>query len=435
MRRSYFTILLTVSLSVLLVVLGVLQYRWQSEISTNEAQRLHKLVQENAGRFAEDFDKEIQNAYFNFQVRADDWGAANYRPFVERYDFWKEKTAYPDLISEFYFFDAAGKNMPLRFDRATSTFVSADWTPELREIFGRTGDEKTLRAVNADIYTLILPQNEAPQRVKHIMLRKKAAVLEIGDNSPGIPPAIETPKTYGFLAIQLNENVLKSQVLPAIAAKDLGDGDYGVKIIDRKGNAVFQTADITGDGDASAGLFQLSPDNVFFFANRDLETAIAENKDNGSMSTHVESRTLHRTEVTNDSQGAVNVQIERGGALETEIFTTAKSGGPEPPWTLEVQHTAGSIDAYVAGSKTRNLAAGFSILGLMGLAVGAIIFSSQRVKAFAQRQLDFVSSVSHEFRTPLAVIYSAGENLADGVTNDAAQTSKYGELIKGEGRK
>jgi signal transduction histidine kinase len=43
--------------------------------------------------------------------------------------------------------------------------------------------------------------------------------------------------------------------------------------------------------------------------------------------------------------------------------------------------------------------------------------------------------VSHEFRTPLAVIYSAGENLADGVANDPAHTSKYGELIKGEGRK
>jgi signal transduction histidine kinase len=49
--------------------------------------------------------------------------------------------------------------------------------------------------------------------------------------------------------------------------------------------------------------------------------------------------------------------------------------------------------------------------------------------------VDFVSSVSHEFRTPLAVIYSAGENLADGITNNAAQTLKYGELIKAEGRK
>jgi signal transduction histidine kinase len=72
---------------------------------------------------------------------------------------------------------------------------------------------------------------------------------------------------------------------------------------------------------------------------------------------------------------------------------------------------------------------------LLGISAAAIVFSTQRARAFAQRQVDFVSSVSHEFRTPLAVIYSAGENLADGVANDPAHTSKYGELIKGEGRK
>ena len=53
----------------------------------------------------------------------------------------------------------------------------------------------------------------------------------------------------------------------------------------------------------------------------------------------------------------------------------------------------------------------------------------------AQRQIDFVSSVSHEFRTPLAVIYSAGENLADGVTKEETQILQYGQLIKGEGHK
>jgi len=58
-----------------------------------------------------------------------------------------------------------------------------------------------------------------------------------------------------------------------------------------------------------------------------------------------------------------------------------------------------------------------------------------RSKRFAQRQIDFVSSVSHEFRTPLAVIYTAGENLADGVASDAEQVSRYGDLIKGEGKK
>jgi signal transduction histidine kinase len=64
-----------------------------------------------------------------------------------------------------------------------------------------------------------------------------------------------------------------------------------------------------------------------------------------------------------------------------------------------------------------------------------VILSAQRAKKLAQRQLDFVSSVSHEFRTPLAVIYSAGENLVDGVVEKPGQISEYGTLIKREGKK
>ena len=100
-----------------------------------------------------------------------------------------------------------------------------------------------------------------------------------------------------------------------------------------------------------------------------------------------------------------------------------------------MQHRDGSIEGFLAETKFRNLAVGFGILFLLGAAVGAIIFSAQRAKMLAQRQIDFVSSVSHEFRTPLAVIYSAGENLADGVAKEDAQVSRYGDLIKGEGKK
>jgi signal transduction histidine kinase len=64
-----------------------------------------------------------------------------------------------------------------------------------------------------------------------------------------------------------------------------------------------------------------------------------------------------------------------------------------------------------------------------------IFLSAHRAQVLAQRQLDFVSAVSHEFRTPLAVIYSAGENLADGVAREERQVSRYGNLIKGEGKK
>ena len=435
MRQNYNTILLAVGVALMLLVLGVLQYRWQSVIADNEAMRMRKIAQEDAGRFTEDFNKEIQSAYFNFQVSADDWRAGNYHPFLERYDFWRQKTAYPELISNFYFFDAAGKNAPLRYDAAQKTFAAVEWTSELRDIFARTTDAKKFRAVNDDIFTLLVPQHETPSRVQHIMLKRTTATLELGEaRHADLPPEGDGPKTYGYLAISLDPKVITDEILPALVEKDLGDGEFQMRVADRAGATVYQTAAVTGSADATGGLFQLSPNDVFFFANRDLASAVTEQKQNVLLSSRVESRTMTGTEVRNRSEGTVRVEIQSGDKPKTQIISSM-ADTPGEHWTLALQHKDGSIDAFVTKNRNQNLGLGYGILSLLGISAGAIIYSAQRAKAFAQRQVDFVSSVSHEFRTPLAVIYSAGENLADGVTKDRAQTSRYGELIKTEGRR
>ncbi|HEX8637945.1 MAG TPA: HAMP domain-containing sensor histidine kinase, partial [Pyrinomonadaceae bacterium] len=125
---------------------------------------------------------------------------------------------------------------------------------------------------------------------------------------------------------------------------------------------------------------------------------------------------------------------EARGNPRLRIFEgeAAASGGA---WTLNVQHAAGSLEQFITDTRRKNLAVSFGILSLLGVSVVLIFVSAQRARMFAQKQVDFVSSVSHEFRTPLAVIYSAGENLADGVAKEETQVARYGNLIKGEGRK
>jgi signal transduction histidine kinase len=98
-----------------------------------------------------------------------------------------------------------------------------------------------------------------------------------------------------------------------------------------------------------------------------------------------------------------------------------------------LRHKRGSVDQAVQAALARNLAIGFSVLGLLGVSVALIAASAQRERALAARQLEFVAAVSHELRTPLAVIRSAGENLADGVVADSAQVRRYGGLVRDEG--
>jgi signal transduction histidine kinase len=427
MKRSWTTILLFAALTGLLVLLGVLQYRWQTQIAENEGERMHKRVQDEADRFAADFNREIQNAYFNFQTDAGPWKEKNWHPFNERYDYWRGKAGYPSLIKDFYFFEAKSEAAPLRYDAEKRSFEPAEWNPDLRNLRTRFADEKNFKPVCADIYTLLLPiHDEGPRRIADIVLRR----------APGIPPpGIELPDTYGYLAIVLDENTLKQQILPDLVRSHFADGDLKLSVADKEKASIFTTQNGADGTDAKAAMFDVSPDNFIFYANKDVMLPEqGERRRSMIVNSHIESRTFSRVESNSNSGGTVKIEVQGGEKPKTSIFT-GHSNNDLGPWTLMVQHRDGSIDAFLANTKFRNLSIGFGILFLLGAAVFAIIFSAQRAKMLAQRQIDFVSSVSHEFRTPLAVIYTAGENLADGVAKEDAQVSRYGDLIKGEGKK
>jgi signal transduction histidine kinase len=87
----------------------------------------------------------------------------------------------------------------------------------------------------------------------------------------------------------------------------------------------------------------------------------------------------------------------------------------------------------VAAVRRRNLAVGFGVLALLGTAAALLAVGGQRARTLARQQLEFVAGVTHELHTPLAAIRSAGQNLADGIVSEPAQTRRYGELIQKEG--
>ncbi len=64
-----------------------------------------------------------------------------------------------------------------------------------------------------------------------------------------------------------------------------------------------------------------------------------------------------------------------------------------------------------------------------------ILSAARRSRALAKMQMEFVAGVSHELCTPLAVINSAAENLADGVVDTTEQMQEYGGMIRGQGRR
>src|SRR5678815_6111037 len=73
MKRSWFSALIIVGVIGLLTLFLGLQYMWLTEVSEATRERMQKRVETDANRFAEDFDREMQAAYYNFQTPATVW--------------------------------------------------------------------------------------------------------------------------------------------------------------------------------------------------------------------------------------------------------------------------------------------------------------------------------------------------------------------------
>lgn len=98
---------------------------------------------------------------------------------------------------------------------------------------------------------------------------------------------------------------------------------------------------------------------------------------------------------------------------------------------------ASSQLARVDASSRRSAARLVGVLCFTLLFASVSIWAIQRSRMMgalqlAKLQMDFVASVSHELRTPLAVIFSAAENIADGVVVGKEQVTRYGSVIRNQ---
>jgi len=112
-----------------------------------------------------------------------------------------------------------------------------------------------------------------------------------------------------------------------------------------------------------------------------------------------------------------------------------QQGPPQGYWTLLVRRREGSVAAVAARVRNRNLAVGGGVLALIAIALAILLVTLRRQRRLTQQQMEFVAGVSHELRTPVAVLSSAGENLADGIVTAPASVREYGAMIRDESRR
>ena len=429
MKRSWFPILLVVGLLGLLVLLAGLQYRWLGQISDAERESLQRRLQTDTVRFAEDFNREVQTAYFAMGLEPKVWREKNWNAFAERFEMWRGGANYPNLIRDFYFVQTEGEPRLWRYSAEKRTFEAVGW----EEKFNKYRAGSKTEVVDEQLLALAMPLDVEDEPIRRILVKPE---------SP--PNVIEIPKILGYLVLMLDEDTIGRQILPDLAQKYFSeaDGSFKLEILKRRQprEAVFQTGNeplLTSD--ASAKLLDVTPDHLAFFSMRERASeGIRGEVKSIIINRTAENRTVNSVNTTKTTEN-LDVKVLRDAspdaASQPRFRLIERQPFTEGAWTLNVQHADGSLEQFVTNTRRKNLAISFGILSLLAVSIILIFLSAQRAKLLAQRQIDFVSAVSHEFRTPLAVIYSAGENLSDGVIREEVKISSYGNLIKREGKK
>jgi signal transduction histidine kinase len=410
-KSSKLQFLIIFGLLSLLGLLAFLQYSWLTQIAADEKDRLEKRLKIDAERFAEDFNNELQIIYFTFQMSDENWRDS----FAERYDSWKQTAKYPQFIKnvqvvvkeptiENYSFNLETRN----FDSppASMSFGQGEWNLE-------PADEKNL--------TLQIP-----------IYGRNPITIDIKGKSEAKFETVRAENIsniIGYVLIKLDENTVTNELPKSLGQKYFPDGDYDFAVTSEGDKSVIFQTNKVETADIVMPIFSLTPSNFSFALNKEL-LSLTNNKSGKKVvfSQKTESRITEKSNIN----GKAMVKIVRSDKPDVLANQVSDSKGL---WNLNICHKAGSLESFVGKTRDRNLAVSFGILSILAVSIGLIFVSTNRAKRFATRQIEFVSSVSHEFRTPLAVIYSASENLTDGVVDSPENIAKYGNLIKREGKK
>lgn len=98
-------------------------------------------------------------------------------------------------------------------------------------------------------------------------------------------------------------------------------------------------------------------------------------------------------------------------------------------WIIQASFIESPFTTATSASLNRNLLVlGSAVLVLFGALVFMFI-NAQKEREFAERQAGFLANVTHELKTPLALMQAAGENISDGRVTEGERLKNYGEHI------
>ncbi len=397
------SILLVGALAAILIVLAFLQVRWSNQVAQAERERLQTNLHTAVTRFRRDFDRELLRVCWTFDAEPTDATAKTLHVYADRYQDWSEDSLYPALVAGVFVWqaDAPSGHRLLHLSPEKERFVRAAWTPELALVRSRLHKEPA----SSDLFSRTavpsgnwILDESAPALFRPLYQGSASA------GSAGSPGAAYT----GAVIVELNGSYIERVIFPMLAQRSFGGPHgftYRLSIVrgEDPEEVLYQSS--AADSNGPPGLGDAVLDLVPSYAVTPPWATLEQRSD------------------------VLGAQVRR--RLPPRFVAASGVAG----WRLIARHRSGSLDTAVFHLRRRTLSVSLGVLLLLAVSMALIVISAQRAHHLARMQMSLVANVSHDLRTPLAVIRSAAENLADGVVEGSREVKEYGALICQEDRK
>jgi signal transduction histidine kinase len=409
--------LLVVPTAIAVIMLAIVQYRWSEEVRSATSIRLADSLQMSMMSWHLNLFRDLSDVCLRLRLDSDSLGGHELEQTVRRFQEQQAAAEYPDVVSELNLVPSDPALPSLRWNTATHHFdpvVDVARLEPLRDGLSgsvtpgsgarpRAGDASALSYTSGDLRDWRFDP-ALPGLVRAISTDR---LVFDGASRAGRTIAV-------WLVIQLDVDVISGRVLPELANRYFTgiDGlDYQVALVaGTRPRRVLYSSEPTfavqdpGDADGRMNLFGRPVDE------------------------------------TNASPLYVFHQPSRSTAPPIAVsmawFALAGDAPAQDDWQLVVRHRrGGALGTFVEEIHRRDLIISFGLLLLLVISMAMWTIISHRAQRLAKVQMNFVTAVSHDLRTPITIIASAADNIALGVVHERQQVAQYGTVIGSQARR
>ena len=227
-EREFSAVIITLAV-IVVIVLGVLQYRWSNQVSEATSIRLADSLQMSMINWHLDFFRVFSEVCAALRVDSDSSSQEDWDQYARRYVDWKKTTANPNLVSGLYILrlNEAPSAQVLRLASSGQHFGPSEWPStfrelreELQEPVSPSGGANVAAAQDSNMEFANRFYAGGPLAGWQFEPRIPALVRSIARNpSSGTGPRTAARDSVDWIVIALDLNDVQNNILPGLAQR------------------------------------------------------------------------------------------------------------------------------------------------------------------------------------------------------------------------